>query len=205
MGQPGDFIEGVSVLAAGWRMLKPPKIVISAPFNPTVETDYCWWHVKVSNVRRWRWVISRPAVRCAVFMTITKPNGKRNRVQGMWATTNGPQQYAALIVDESAAEIPIAFRFPPTINRGGWNPNDDSTPFITYITDAQYLVTVKSTQHYGVPWVWSGNSGLLPGNYHIELEIRSGHKVYAREHYTLRVPNHGLVDFRLLKNQETKS
>lgn len=178
-------------------MLKPPKVIISSPVNLATEHDYCWWHVRVSNVRRWRWAVSSPAVRCAVFFTITGPKGERTKVQGMWATTNGPQPLAVLVVDEPAAEIPIVFRFPPTKNNHGWNPDDDATPFITYITDSQYLVTVASTIHFGVHWLWPGNSGLSSGVYYIELEIRSGHKVYARESYTLTVPEHRLVNFRL--------
>ena len=197
MVQPGDLLEGPSILGMLWRIVKPPHVTLLPPVDLANERAYCWWHVRVSNMPRYRWVVSNPALRCTVTMDITEPGGKKSSVQGMWATLNGPQQYAALVVGEQPAEIPIALRFPPTIKRGGWDPDDDQTPFISYLTDSEYLVTVGHSAHYGVPWIRPGDSGLLPGVYYINVVIRSGHKVYASRPFTLTVPMSRLVGFSL--------
>ena len=179
--------EAPNLMVALWSTLKPPRIIFrSPPLNPTSEPSLRWWHIAVANVRRNWQMVSKPAQNCYVYFHIEDKHSPHTfDRQGMWSTPNGPVERVSLIVDDPDINIPVVLRRP--LWTGTASPDIPTSTFETMLTDLQFLA--------------HGETGniirLEPGEYHVAITIRAGHKIYRKETFELTVPDKGLEGFRL--------
>ena len=202
-GEAGIPLAFRALFWGGRKVLRPfglsddPRVQLSSPYDHSIDKNMTWWHISVSNEKRWgRWP-AKDVFGATVELTFaSRADDTKITTGGMWSAVDlsGPKQEMSVRVGGLHRRIPIVVMAQNEVpaRSGAESPYTTIPGGQTLITGFRFI-----TEHMA-------DQVLSAGEWDVTVSINHNTNELVSRHYKLVVPSSGLTGFKLTSEDDLR-